>query len=212
MQEDSGVAEYFNPVWSRNVPLSPSEYGNVMDEINATCKAAYPKWKRKLPLWCIPISFLIVCLSGTMIVFFFGPLDTTWAKEVLVVVGILVAMLAVFFGRWLKPRMRSRLLAAVRRNLNELNGRYIGRNVDFQLHESKHLNLYFRSSVDSLALRHEIENGNGGSSSESFLGESSDYFLVVQSTRGNDKRIPTPGDLRAQTVDSSASVNAASTL
>ena len=114
MQDGDNVKERFHPVWSSAIPLSPTDFGCVIDEINATCKMAYPKWKRILPLWCAPISFLIVCFSGALIAHVFDPLNANWTKEV-AVVAVLITMLAIFLGRWLQPRMKRRMVAALRR-------------------------------------------------------------------------------------------------
>lgn len=188
MQKGESINECFDPAWSSAVPLSPTDFGCVIDEINATCKKAYPTWKRRLPLWCVPTSFLSICLCGALIAAILRPLDSNWPKEVLAV-AILMTTFAMFFSRWLKSRMKRRMLAALRRHLCELNGRYIGRGVDFQLHESKHLDLYFRAHL-----------GCEGSDERLHHGESSDYILVVQSIIGNDKRIPAPENLRAEVV------------
>lgn len=194
MQAGSHDEEFFNPVWSSAIPLSPADFAYAIDEINATCKQAYPMWKRRLPLCCVPITFLIVCLSAVLSTLVFGLFLEDRAKEI-VAVAVLVATLSIFVGRWLKRRMYGRMLADVRRNLVNLNGRYMGQGVDFQLHESPNLDLYFRTTeTSSLALRHQMENGRRDDSFSRV--DSSNYILVVQLTHGNAKRIPAPEALR----------------
>lgn len=223
MQDGDGVVEHFDAVWSSTNPLSPTEYISVIDEINVTCKRAYPKWKRRMSLWCVawcvPVSFLVVCLGGSLIACVSGPLNSYWHQEVLAValaVAVLIAALSIFLGRWLKPKMKSRMLMTVRRNLIELNERFIDRGINFELHDAHHLDLYFhKSGTREHALRHRMEDLNGNFCchvGDGHLHHGGDlhYVLVIQFTLGNKNEtwIPPPDVLhprylRTQTAPSS---------
>jgi len=187
MQKGWNVQRYFDPVYHASMPLEWNEFSGVVDEINAVCDAAFPSWIRAL-IWLTPIGFILFGVGGFVMVRtasinkFDGPDPMSFY---LIALGLLL-----FIGG---PVSQSCLRAEVgmsniRRKLSELNARYAQRGIDFQLHESQHLECYSHGSRFS-------------GSHRSGVVRVVDYALVVQAlTTAGTNRIPPPDVIAAQAL------------
>merc|ERR1712139_400551 len=92
----------------------------------------------------------------------------------MIVVGFILFGGGSFGMMFLRMSLASRALSAVRRKISELNARFAPRGVDFQLHESRHLE-YYRSSINDDDFGHR----RGGYRTVV------DYTLVVQALDAN---------------------------
>merc|ERR1712139_625157 len=102
----------------------------------------------------------------------------------MIVVGFILFGGGSFGMMFLRMSLASRALSAVRRKISELNARFAHRGVDFQLHESRHLE-YYRSSINDDSFR------RGGYRTVV------DYTLVVQALDANGRfTIPAPDEAR----------------
>jgi len=168
MQWGTHVERFFDPVFSSTMPLEWTEFSAVIDEMNAVCNAALPRWKRRVPFLLTPIGFFTFALGGFLMVQtadFNGPNPVAF---VVIALGfILFASGPLLIMKWVGPQTQ-RMLQDLRRKLSELNARFAQRGIDFQLHESRHLELYRTALTNH---RHSSTTG---------VTTVRDYTLVVQ--------------------------------
>jgi hypothetical protein len=173
MQTGWNVQRYFDPVYHASMPLEWNELSGVMDEINAVCNAAFPKWRRNL-ICLAPIGFILFAVGGFTCVATAGSDGPNPIAYLFIGLGMLL-----FIGGPLSLMccLRTEVgMSDIRRKLSELNARYAQRGIDFQLHESKHLEYY-----SSGAMR------------------VTDYALVVQAlTTAGANHIPPPRVIASQ--------------
>jgi hypothetical protein len=177
---------YFDPVYCSSLPLDWPEFSRVIEDINATCSAAFPKWQRVMPCGMIATGFVLFALGGFLMVSlsgFHGPSP----------IAMLVAFLGFFmfgaggFGNvCCMARGSANLVSQLRLKLSNLNAEYAAKGVDFQLHESQHLQLYhsggFNDDVRRTGLRTVVH-----------------YTLVVQTLgTAGERSIPAPEVIIAQ--------------
>jgi hypothetical protein len=180
MQHGMCVRRYFDPVFSTTLPLDWKEFDQAVAEVDGVLQAALPIWMRALRL-VLPFSGFVLFLLGMLTMMssmsFTGP-----------PLGAIVCVLAGFFlfaggsiGMTCCLSARTnQAVSDVRRKLSELNARYAHKGVDFQLHESRHLEFY-----------------NGTSQSRGGVRTVKDYTLVVQALDANASRsAPAPDVLR----------------
>lgn len=183
MQTGWNVQRYFDPVYHASMPLEWNELSGVMDEINAVCNAAFPRWKRNL-ICLTPIGFILFAVGGftmTATAGFDGPNPIAY---LFIGLGMLL-----FVGGPLSQLCCLRTEAGmsnIRRKLSELNARYAQRGIDFQLHESQHLEYYSHGSRLSGSYRSGVRRVM-------------DYALVVQAlTTAGANHIPPPHVIASQ--------------
>lgn len=171
MQTGWNVERYFDPVYHASMPLEWNELSGVMDDINAVCNTAFPKWKRSL-ICLTPVGFILFVVGAFMTVSTFGRekhgneydgfFEDGWEKHgwekhgfdgpnpisyLCIALGMLL-----FIGGALSQLLcigDSGGMSDIRRKLSELNARYAQRGIDFQLQESRHLEYYSRGSSGS---------------------------------------------------------------
>jgi hypothetical protein len=192
MQGGMCVQSRFEPVYHAYLPLDYAELCAAVDEINDTFRTAHPTWLCGLSI-LFPVSgiccvflgmyFMVTSTSDSFNTDNFGP--STLALG-LVVGGMLLLMGGGIGGACLRSSLQSSAISAVHRKISELNARYAARGVDFQLHESRHLE-YYRSSLNDSDFHHR----HGGYRSVTT------YTLVVQALDAYGRRtIPEPAEAR----------------
>jgi len=140
------VERYFDPVYHASMPLEWNELSGVMDDINAVCNTAFPKWKRSL-ICLTPVGFILFGVGAFTAVATAGFDGPNPIAYLCIALGMLL-----FIGGPLSQLCCIRAsggMSDIRRKLSELNARYAQRGIDFQLHESQHLEYYSHGSRDS---------------------------------------------------------------
>jgi len=147
-----GTDRYFDPVYSASssLPMEWSEFSAVIEEINGACSSAFPKWQRVLPCgmtacgWVMGVlgTFLMAMTSGAT-----GGGPNPLAMFV-VLAGFLLFSGGGFGTVCCLSKGSAKVASKLRLKLSELNARYAEKGIDLQLHESRHLEMYNRTSSD----------------------------------------------------------------
>jgi len=106
-------------------------------------------------------------------------------------VGFILFGAGALCGTFLQSSSRSKAISAVQCKISELNARYAARGVDFQLHESRHLE-YYRSGLNDS----DFHQGRGRYHTVT------NYTLVIQALDAHGRRmIPEPAVARRSFED-----------
>merc|ERR1712007_344722 len=131
---------------------------------------------RICPVATMAVGFMMFVLGGF--------LSVQGSSGTLAIIGFVVCFLSVFSLFLCSSQGNAALLTNLRQTLSGLNARYSSRlpQIDFQLHESRHLELYNRSDARGMKVR-----------------SVKDYTLVIQVLGSAGERIiPTPDIVMAQ--------------
>lgn len=182
---------YFDPIFSSALPMEWPEFSNAIEEINGVCASAYPYWQRVLPCAMIPCGFVTFAAGG------FTMFETAGFNGPSPLAFVMIAIAFLMFGGGalgsvccMAKRNASRM-TSLRFKLSELNARYAGRGIDFQLHQSSHLEMYHRNSFN-----HGHHGHSGGGMA---VRNVTHYTLVVQAL-GDTRAIPAPEVVMAQAM------------
>merc|ERR1712007_400488 len=162
------------------IPIEWNEFKGVIDEINTACSGAFPPWMRICPVATMAVGFMMFVLGGFLSV-------QGSSNLAMPVIGFVLCFLSVFSLFLCSSQGNAALLTNLRQTLSGLNARYSSRlpRIDFQLHESRHLELFNRSDA----------SGMKGMKVRSVK----DYTLVIQVLGSAGERIiPTPDIVMAQ--------------
>jgi len=178
MQKGFRVSRAFNPIYTTRCPLPVAEFQRIIDELNDCVSSAFPPCLRILPIVLIFTGFILFAIGGFAFVQSAGsnPGAPNPTGPSIIMLGFVL-----FVGGMASivciSLCRNRALDKVRRKLSELNARYQSQGVDFDLHSSRHLELYTRHNSDGF-------NRTG-------VRTVTDYTLVIQNVLIlGDRRVP----------------------
>lgn len=131
---------YFDPIYSTTIPMDWKEFCSVVDELNATMSDAFPAWKL-MPFPLLVVAGFVAFAAGGFLMVggvedFEGP--PPFAMLLIALGFTLFGCGSVGGGCACMARSTSSI-SALRGKLSELNARYAGRGIDFQLVETKRL-------------------------------------------------------------------------
>jgi len=179
---------YFDPVYSSSLPMEWPEFAAVIEEINGACSAAYPKWQRVLPCGMTACGFSMFVMGGFLMVATSGFNGPNPLAMFVVFVGFLLSAAGAFGNVCCLAKGSATLVSKLRFKLSELNARYAKKGIDWQLHQSQHLEMY----------HHTGSNHHGGGTGVRTV---THYTLVVQALGSSGQReIPLPELLVAQAL------------
>eukprot|EP00932_Pfiesteria_piscicida_P014401 SRR837773.26153.p2 GENE.SRR837773.26153~~SRR837773.26153.p2 ORF type:complete len:253 (+),score=57.22 SRR837773.26153:113-760(+) len=198
MQTGPCVDRPFDPVFPASFALEFNELTRVIDEINGVILSAMPRWKVKAVFAMIPVGFVLFVLGGFLMVTqsgFDGPSPLGLAC---IFLGFITFASGGLSSVCVLSRMGQRAVSDLRRKLSELNARYSTRCVDFQLHESQHLELYTRH-------HDHASHGHIHHGTSTGVRTVTRYTLVIQAMQpGLQPFIPNPQVLAEQALRPSA--------
>jgi len=195
---------FFEPVYSTTLPLEWVEFSAAVEEINLAASGAVPKWKRVGPCVALVAGFFAFLLGMVVMVAFSGFNGPSPFGLFLIFCGFVLFAGGGFGQVCMLAANSASTLSAMRRKLSELNARYADRQVDWQLHEQEHLELYRRAgSFDSRHAGHVGPGHVGHHSGGMGVRRVTTYTLVVQAlASGGERVVPLPEVLSRQAFSS----------
>jgi len=170
MRQGFCVSKPFDPIFSTRCPLPDAEFRAVFEELNHAVTSVFPAWLSALPFVMLFTGFILFGIGGFTAVSSEGPPVMVFFGMGLFLGGM-VSMICV------RGIGGNRALDSLRRKLSELNAKYHSQGLDFDLHESRHLQMYHRHNSDGF-------NSRGVRSVTT-------YTLVIQNLlQLGDQRIP----------------------
>jgi len=175
-------------VYSSSLPMEWPEFSAVLEEINGVCSSAYPQWQRVLPCGMTACGFVMFAIGGFLMVSMSGFNGPSPLAMLVVFTGFVLFGAGGFGAVCGLSKGSAALVSKLRFKLSELNARYAQKGIDWQLHESQHLEMYHRTSF----------NHHGGGTGVRTVKH---YTLVVQALGSSGQReIPLPELLVAQAL------------
>lgn len=188
-------SKHFDPVYSAGLPMEWHEFTGVIEEINqAIDDSLPPKFVQMIPFFMLGGGFILFAGGGFLVVALtrlsFNPLLLAVpACGFLLFVAGMASLVAIGCAR-------QKGISGCRAKLSELNARYTGKRVDFQLHEQRHLEMH-------TSHHHNHHGGYGNYGNYGYGGHGvqmhtvTKYTLVIQALDSQGRRsIPTPQALQ----------------
>mmetsp|Transcript_50309 Transcript_50309/g.79685 ORF Transcript_50309/g.79685 Transcript_50309/m.79685 type:complete len:193 (+) Transcript_50309:104-682(+) len=154
MQQGLCVTKCFDPIYSSTLPLDWEDLSSAIDEMNKVFNNAFPVWMKMLPFGMVFTGFFTFAVGG-----FSHSFGVAGFGMVLFVAGGFGMVVGLSFAG-------NRALSELRATLSSINAKFASKGVEFQLHESSHLELFHRS-------------GSGGNMGGTGVRTVTTYTLVV---------------------------------
>lgn len=139
MQQGTCVQRPFEMVYNARAPLPYEELQGILEELNHVLNKKFPPCLKALPTTMFITGFILMVFGGFIWV------DSSGEDFSLSAIGFGLFIGGMVSGGCLGS-CGNAAISALRTKLNEINARYQGRGIDFDLHTSSHLEMYTRSS------------------------------------------------------------------